>query len=427
MLRRFFDVKAGGASASGIREGRAVAYAFAYFFCVLSSYYVLRPLREAMGIVGNVKDLSRLFLVTLAATFVFTPILAAIVSRWPRRRFVPVVYRFFALNLVLFWVLLRGASVDPVVARVFFVWTSVFNLFALSLFWGLMTDLFRREQGLRLFGLIGGGGTLGAMAGSFVTATLAERVGIAPLLLVSAVLLEIAVRFVVALVRLFGDDAVSNRRPDEALAVGGTLRWLPAILRSPYLLAIIAYMLLFTFTSTSLYFEQARIVKAEIASHAARTALFAKIDLVSNVLSLAFSWLVVGPLLRRLGVGLTLAILPLLSLVGFLVLGRFSTLHVLVVFQVVRRAADYGIAKPSREVLFTTVRRGDKYKAKGFIDTFVYRAGDAIGALAEGASGTGIVLMAVPVCLAWAAVAGVLGRMQREAGAPAAPVRADTI
>ncbi len=406
-MRHLVDIKRG--------EGRAVAYAFGAFFCVLSSYYILRPLREAMGIVGNVKDLSRLFLVTLAATFALTPVLAAVVSRWPRRRFVPIVYRFFAVNLLVFFVLLRGASVHPDVARVFFVWTSVFNLFTLSLLWGVLADLFQREQGLRLFGLIGGGGTLGAMVGSLVTSVLVERLGIAPLVLVSAALLEGAVQLVRRLVRLFGDPAPRTTTADPALAKDGVLRWLPALLKNPYLLAICAYMLLFTFTSTNVYFEQARIVKSAVTTNAARTALFARMDLVVNVLSLGLQALVVGRLLHRFGVGLTLALLPLMSIVGFTFLGTSPTLAVIVVFQVLRRAADYGIAKPSREVLFTSVRREDKYKAKSFIDTFVYRTGDAIGALAEGAfaSSASPFLISVPVCAVWAAVALLLGRMQR--------------
>jgi AAA family ATP:ADP antiporter len=422
-LRRFVDVRPG--------EGRAVAYAFAYFFCILSSYYVLRPLREAMGIVGNVKDLSRLFLVTLAATLVCTPLLAALVSRFPRRRFVPIVYRFFALNLVAFYGLLHGASVHPDVARAFFVWTSIFNLFALSVFWGLMADLFRREQSVRLFGLIGTGGTLGAMAGAFATAALAERVGIASLVLVSAVLLEVAVRCVQRLVATFGDTAGAARvAPERGLAEGGVWRWVLEIPRSPYLVGIIGYMLLFTLTSTFVYFEQARIVKAAVASTGARTALFAKMDLAVNVLSLVVQGLLVGPLLRRFGVGVVLALLPIVTVVGFVAIGSSPTLAVLVVFQVLRRAADYGLAKPSREVLFTVLPRESKYKAKGFIDTFVYRTGDAMGALADGAlakSLASILVVCVPVCLAWAAVALFLGRAgSRRRRVPAPALTADT-
>lgn len=365
---------------------------------------------------GNVKDLSRLFLFTLAATLLFTPVLAALVSRFPRRRFVPIVYRLFALKLVVFYALLRGPTVRPIVAQAFFVWSSVASLFALSVLWGLMADLFRREQGLRLFGLIGGGGTLGAMAGSLTTAILVERLGIASLVLLSAVLLELAVRCVRALVRGVGDvrEAAASA---AGVPEGGILRWLRALPRSPYLLAIIVYMLLFTFTSTCVYFEQARIVKASVETSGARTALFAKMDLVVNVLSLVLQSLVVGPLLRRLGVGGTLALLPIFTLVGFVALGAFPSLVVLVAFQVLRRATDYGIAKPSREVLFTVVPREEKYKAKSFIDTFVYRGGDAFGAFAFDALaktlGAGLLAVSVPVCLAWAAVALFLGRTRR--------------
>lgn len=407
-----------GAAALGVRsgEGRAVACAFLWFFCVLASYYVLRPVREAMGIVGNVKDLTRLFLGTLAATLVLTPVLAALVSRLPRRRFVPIVYRFFALNLVVFWLFLRGDGIAPNVARAFFVWTSVFNLFALSVFWGLLADLFRREEGARLFGVIGAGGTLGAIAGSFVTAALVERLGIAALVLVSAGLLELAVRFIGALVRARGDSPANDRQ--ERVPEGGVLRWLPALLRSRQLLAIVGYMLLFSFTSTCVYFEQARIVKAAIATSAARTALFARMDLAANLLALVIQAFAVARVLRRLGVGGTLVLLPLLTLAGFFALGASPTLAVLVVFQVLRRAADYGVAKPAREVLFTVLPRDEKYKAKSFIDTFVYRTGDALGAVVDGllpGSALGLLAVAVPLGVAWAGTSLYLGRAHRAA------------
>jgi ATP:ADP antiporter, AAA family len=393
-------------------ERRVVAVAAGWFFCILASYYVLRPLREAMGIVGNVKDLTRLFLVTLAVTFALTPVIAAVVSRFPRRRFVPLVQRFFALNLVVFWLFLHHPGVSPNVARVFFVWTSVFNLFSLALFWSLMADLFRREQGARLFGVIGVGGTLGAMAGSAATAILAERIGISFLLLVAALLLEIGVWLVHWLLRL---GPSREREVDEAIVEGGILRWLPGILRSPYLLSIVGYMLLFTFTSTGVYFEQARIVKAAITSNEARTALFAKMDLAVNLGSVVLQGLLVAPALRRFGAGITLVFLPLLTFTGFLLLRGSPTLPILVGFQVLRRACDYGIAKPSREVLFTVLPRQDKYKAKSFIDTFVYRAGDALGAIAES---LGVLLpLATPLCLAWAIAAVGLGRIHRARGA----------
>jgi ATP:ADP antiporter, AAA family len=398
MIPRLLEVRAD--------ERRPAALAFGYLFCVMWSYYGLRPVREAMGIVGNVQALSGLFLGTLATTLAMVPVLAWLVSRWPRRRFIPIVYRFFALNLVVFFLVVRGGTIAPVVARVFFVWTSVFNMFALAVFWGFMADVFKRPQGARLFGIIGAGGTLGAMAGSFVTSVLPGQLGVAPLLLVSAGLLEIAVQLATRLSPR--SDMVAAR----AIPEGGTWRWVVGLARKPLLLAIVGYMLLFTLTSTSLYFTQARIVKAAITTTAQRTVLFARIDLAVNVFSVVLQTIAVGPLLRRFGAAPVLVVLPLLTAVGFIALGFSPTLAVLVVFQVARRAVDYGIAKPAREVLFTAVEREDKYKAKSFIDTFVYRGGDALGALAD--AGLAKVVVVLPICLAWAAIAYRMGRTREE-------------
>jgi ATP:ADP antiporter, AAA family len=387
-------------------ERAALGWSFAYFFCLLASYYVLRPVRDAMGIAGKVNDLPKLFLVTLAITLACTPLLTALVSRFSRRRFVPIVNRLFALQILVFALLLRSPS--PTAARAFFVWTSVMNLFAVSIFWAFMADLYRREQGLRLFGFIGAGGTLGALAGSLVTATLARTFGTTALLVIAALLLEGTVHCVKRLLA-----HVEQNADDAPVAEGGVLRWIVASARSRYVLGIVAYMLLFTITSTLVYFEQARIVKAAIATTGGRAELFAKMDFAVNVGAFVLQSAVIGPLLRVFGVGRVLAILPLLTLAGFVVLGFAPGLAPLVVFQVARRACDYGVAKPAREVLFTVVPRDEKYKAKTFIDTFVYRGGDALGAGVMGALAAGgaiLLVVAIPVCLVWGAVAVYLGR-----------------
>jgi ATP:ADP antiporter, AAA family len=395
-------------------ERAAVAWAFLYFFCLLASYYVLRPVRDAMGIAGKVQELPRLFLVTLAVTLVVTPLFTALVSRWSRRRFIPIANRFFAAQLLVFAWLLHAPEAGPDTARVFFVWTSVFNLFSVSIFWSFMADLFRREQGVRLFGLIGAGGTLGAMAGSAVTALLSARIGAPALLVVAAGLLEVTVHCVARLSRLFAGPEEDAAGRDTELGRGGVLAWVTTAARSPYLVAIVGYMLLFSFTSTFVYFEQARIVKAALPTMALRTELFAKMDLAVNVGSLLLQGVLVAPLLRALGVGAVLVVLPALTLGGCVVLGVHPTLTAVVVFQVARRACDYGIAKPAREVLFTVVTREEKYKAKAFIDTFVYRTGDALGAAVFGgavALGPMILAVSVPACLVWMGVSFALGRM----------------
>ncbi len=396
-------------------ERAAVAWSFLYFFCLLASYYMLRPVRDAMGIAGKVAELPKLFLVTLAVTLLATPLFTAIVSRWSRRRFIPIANRFFALQLLAFAWLLRAPHAGPDAARVFFVWTSVFNLFSVSIFWSFMADVFRREQGVRLFGLIGAGGTLGAMAGSALTAVLASRIGAAAFLVVAAVLLELTAQCVSRLSSIFDGPEEERARRDPELGRGGVVAWLRQAATSPYLVALVGYMLLFSFTSTFVYFEQARIVKAALPTTALRTELFAKMDLAVNLGSLVLQAVVVGPLLRALGVGAVLVVLPALTLAGCVVLGVHPTLLAVVVFQVARRACDYGVAKPARETLFTVVRREDKYKAKAFIDTFVYRTGDALGAAVFGgaaALGPMVLAVSVPACVVWMGVSFALGRLR---------------
>jgi AAA family ATP:ADP antiporter len=358
-----------------------------------------------MAIAGDTSDVPRLFLVTLGVSLALAPALSAVVSRLPRRRFLAVAYRAIAASLLVFFFLLRGASPDPRAARAFFVWASVVNLFEIALAWGFMADLFSRAQGVRLFALIGAGGTLGAMLGSLATAALVGRIGAAATLLVSAALLEAAVRCVGRL-----EPAPAAGRERAPYAAGGTLAWLARAARSPYFLAICAYMALFTFTSTVLYLEQARIVKASVEGAAARASLFARMDLSVNGLALALQVLVAGRALQRLGVGAALAILPVVTLIAFASLRVAPVLAVLVACQVARRALDFAFAKPAREVLFTVVPAEDKYKAKSFIDTFVYRSGDALAALGfEGAGRAALALGMVAACAAWVVLAIALG------------------
>jgi AAA family ATP:ADP antiporter len=390
------------------REAPRVAWSFALFFCVFASWYVLRPLRDAMAITGDTQSLPRLFLVTLAVSLALTPALSTIVSRFPRRLFLAIAYRAIVASLLVFFVLLRGASPDPRAARAFFVWASVVNLFEIALAWGFMADLFSRAQGLRLFALIGAGGTLGAMLGSLATAALVGTIGAAGTLLVSAALLEAAVRCV----RRIEPRAPHGHRAAQAerYKTGGTLAWLARAATSPYFLAICGYMALFTLTSTVLYLEQARIVKASVDGAAARASLFARMDLAVSALALVLQLFFAGRALRMLGVGIALALLPAVTLAGFAALRVAPVLTVLVVCQVARRTLDYALAKPAREVLFTVVQPEDKYKAKSFIDTFVYRSGDAIAAVGFEGIGRPVLAFAMVIaCAAWVVLAVVLG------------------
>ncbi len=403
-------------------ETRVVLLAVAYLFFAFSSWYVLRPIRDEMGLAGGVDNLKWLFGGTLLATLLAQPLFGALVARWPRRVVVTVCYRFFAANLVLFFAALRFAPAEAQVwiGRGFFIWSSLFTLFVVSLFWSFVVDLFREEAGRRLFGLLAAGGTLGAIAGASATAFLVERLGSAPLLLLSAALLEVSIRLAAALGSSAESDLPGQARAGRQPVGGGWFAGITEVARSPYLLGIGCFLVLYTIGSTFLYLLQARIVAEAFAERAARTAFFARVDLIVNVATLALQTGVTGRMLSRLGVPMTLAILPALSIVGFAALGALPTLAVLVAFQVARRAANFAIARPAREILYIPLRREEKYKAKNFLDTTVYRFGDQVGAWAEGglkAIGLGVAGIAgaaVPLAAVWLALSVWLGRRHRK-------------
>ncbi len=414
LLRRAVDVKPD--------EVRALGWSCAYFFFILSAYYIIRPLREQVGVAGGVRNLPWLFTGTLTAMLLVHPPFAALVARFPRKTFVPLANRFFALNLLAFYVLFRILPAENSIwaGRVFFVWTSVFNLFVISVFWSFMTDVFSTPQGKRLFGFIGFGGTLGGITGSTVTASLAPVLGPVNLLLISMLLLELsvmAVRRLSTTTREWnrGDKVVTD---SEAVIGGSTFAGIRQALSNPYLLGISAYMLLFTIGSTVLYFQQAAIADRAFTEAGSRTAFFARIDLAVNILTLATQMFLTGRIVKVLGIALTLTLLPALSLTGFLALGLWPTVAVFVAFQVLRRAGEFAVARPAREVLYTVMSREDKYKAKNFIDTFVYRTGDQIGAwttaglLATGLTASAISFLAAPLALVWLLVGWWLGRVQ---------------
>lgn len=392
-----------------------------YFFFVLASYYVIRPIRDEMAVVGGVENIAWLFTGTLVGTLLVHPLFAWAVSRYPRKRFIPIAYRFFIANLLLFFLLMRAAPDGAYIwlGRVFFSWTSVFNLFVVSVFWAFMADIFRSEQGKRLFGFIGIGGTLGGILGAALTANLAEVVGPVNLLLISALFLEVALRFVQVLGRRVYVSGLGTQEEGEQPLGGGVLAGIRDAFRSPYLLGIILFMFLFTFTSTAIYYQQVDIADRSFSEPGAPAAFFARIDLFVNVLALVTQAFLTGRIIRWFGLGMALAILPLVTVVGLIWLGIAPTLGVLFVVQVFRRGWNYGLMKPALEALYTVVPREEKYKAKNFIDTTVYRTGDQLGAwtnkgfLALGLSFSAMAFVTVPLAGVWVAAGLMLGSAQR--------------
>ncbi len=410
-------------------EGPALFWSFSYFFALLCSYYIIRPLRDEMGILGGVENLQWLFTGTLVAMTAAIPLFGWVSSRFPRQRFLPFVYAFFIINLLLFYSVMGSDTPSAYLARSFFIWTSVFNLFVVSVFWSYMTDLYSNAQARRLFGFIAAGGTVGALTGPAITALLVGPFGTRNLMLVSALFLSWAIICIAKLsiwsktTRSDRESFPENQHGDQQASVetplGGSI-WagLIMVLRSPYLLGICLLMLLFTTLATFLYLMQAQIIRDAFVDSQQRTAVFAIIDLTVNALTLGLQVLLTSRLIKWFGLAFVLAIIPVLLALGFTLLGVAPVLTVLLTVQVIRRAGNYAIMRPAREMLYVVLPREEKYKAKNVIDTVVYRAGDAVsawvyaGMRSLGLGLSAIALIAVPLALLWAWISFGLGRQQ---------------
>ena len=419
------------AKLANARDGelRAVLWSFAYFFFLLASYFILRPIRDEMGIAAGRNNLQWLFTATFFAMLIASPIYAWAVARLSRRVFIPLVYRFFALILVGFWTVLQSGWQRELTAQAFFVWVSVFNLFAVSVFWSFLTDLFRGEQGKRLFGFIAAGGSAGTLLGSTITVSLAGVIGPAALLIVAAILLEIAVLCAWRLERSQrgsagetpqqGADAAAGDR-----AMGGSMLegfWL--VLRSPYLAGIGLWVLLLSLAGTFLYFMQQDVVRNASTDPAVRTQIFATMDLIASGLTIALQLIVTGRLIQKIGSGPAAALLPAVFALGFLALALSPILAVVVAFQALQRTANFAFSNPARELFFTAVDRHERYKAKNLIDAALFRGGDVIwgwaftGLRGLGASMSTIAMIAVPISLTWLGLSLVLGRTEERRNA----------
>jgi ATP:ADP antiporter, AAA family len=421
LLRRAVDVETD--------EVNAMLMSFVFFFFVLSGYFVLRPIRDAVAAASGVQQLPWLFAGTLTATLLFNPLFSALVVRYPARKFVPISYQFFIANLLVFYVLMRfvspgeNSATDIWTGRAFFVWTSVLSFFGTSIFWCFMADVFRSDQAKRLFGFIGVGGTIGSIVGSTVTATLAPIIGSVNLLLVSAALLQLAAFTVMKFPASPRGEGSATRAGtsdliDNEVIGGSVMSGVTSVLKSPYLLGIALFLILYSVGSTFLYFQQSDIVGRYFADRAARTTVLARLELAAQVLTVITQVFFTGRIIRWIGLAAALAVLPVMSMLGFGALGLMPVFTTLAVFTVLRRATNFSLTNPAMETLFTVVPREDKYKAKSFIETFVYRGGDQIaawtyaGLAALGLGLAGIAFTAVPVSAVWFVLAVWLGRKQ---------------
>ncbi len=415
-LRRAVDVEPG--------EVGALLLGFAYFFCLLSGYYLIRPLRDAFGLAGGKDELQWLFTATFFVMLPLVPIFGWLVRSLPPQKFVPIIYRFFVANILIFSLLIVSGVKEVHVARVFFVWTSVYNLFVVSIFWSVLADCFSSTQGKRLFGFIAAGGTAGAFVGPALAALMVKTLGPVALTLTSALLLELALQCCQRLLRsrvaIAAAEEHKSANGEEKEIGGGILAGATLLLRSPYLFGIVIYVFLHTSAATFIYFEQGRIVAEQLKNTVERTAYFAQIDMAVSLLTLALQFFVTGRLLKRFGVTFALFMLPLIAAISFASLSIWPSLICLAIVQSGRRAADYAFSRPGREVLFTVLDREAKYKAKNFIETVVYRGGDALsgwlsaGLTALGLSFGAITLLLSPILAFWAWLSVRLGRQQEE-------------
>jgi ATP:ADP antiporter, AAA family len=409
---------------SGARrdELRAALWSFLYFFSLLASYYVLRPIRDEMANQIGSKNLAELFTYVFVTMLLVVPVFGWLTARFPRKTLLPWIYGFFALNLVGFfaWMQAGGGAQAALTGRVFYVWVSVFNLFVVSVFWSFMADLFVTEQAKRLYGFIAAGGTVGALVGPTITSTLVEGMGPKNLMLVSAGFLVLAIVCIQGL-RAWErtqdvDPAARARNAQEEQPIGGSI-WagLRDVVTNPYLLGICAFLLAYSLLSTLLYFQQVEMLPAAITSPAERTKLLARVDLAVNVLVLLVQVLAFGTLMTKLGTRVMLVAMPVLSALGFVALAAVPTLATLIAFGVLRRAGEYAVSKPARETLFNVLPAEQKYKAKNVIDTLVHRGGDWLSTLmfsglkSQGVTITQLSMMAVPIALGWWGVAHWLG------------------
>jgi ATP:ADP antiporter, AAA family len=409
-------------------EFRAVMLSMAYFFFLFGSYSVIKPVRDAMGTVYGVAHLQELFTATLLVSLVCAPLYAKLASRYRLSAFLPWVYGFVALSLLAFYVLFGTAGIrERSVAAAFYVWVSTFNLLTISVFWSFMADVFSRPQAKRLFGFIAAGGTLGGIVGPALATVLATRIGNDNLLLIAATGFAATAMLVSLLARekrsLMAAGAESQRTTLDHGLRGGAIDGFRLLLRSPFLMLLASFLLLMTWISTIVYFQLGDLITHAFGSKEARTQAYATIDLVVNSLAVLVQLLGTGRLIARFGVGAGLLLNPVIMVIAFLAIAFSPVLLVLGAIQVIRRVAEYAVAKPTREMLFTVVDQESRYKAKNVIDTVIYRFGDFSSAWISAAvlpyGVTGLAVFGVIAAAIWFPVAYALGRRYETMRAPA--------
>ena len=407
----------------GLKPGELypAVWSFVYFFSLLSAYYMMRSIRESMAIESGTDTIQWLFTGTFLGMIFATVVFGWVTSRFSRKQFLPWIYYFFILNILIFFSAFTYAQRFELeivwIARAFFVWLSVFNYFVVSVFWSFMADIFSKEQGRRLFGFISAGGSAGAILGPLVTGFLVVPLGFQNMFPLSAFLLMFSV-YCVAQLRRWAELGPSMGHEiiiDTAAPIGGgALAGIKQVAKSPFLVAIAVGGMAASLMGTAVYIYMAKLVQVNFETTDQRTQVFALLDASTNVLSLIGQLFVVKQVVQRFGVGVSLAVLPIVSVIGFVVLALNPTFMVIAILQVLRRSLTFGLGKPTTDMLYTVVSPEEKYKAKNFVETALYRGGDLFGSwivrLFSGIGLSGIALVCVPIAAVWTAVAFWLGK-----------------
>jgi AAA family ATP:ADP antiporter len=400
-------------------ERRRLTLSFVYFALLLASYYLIRPVRDALAAGSGAASIKYLATAVFVVMLAIVPVFGALVARVRRSRLLPLTYAFFAANLLGFAVLFRLDPEAVWAGRVFYVWTTVFNLFVVSVFWSFMADIWNEQEGRRLFGVIAAGGSLGGIVGPLAARTLAGSVGISGLTLIAALLLALTIVAIVLLAREPRAAAAGGSaapRLDEPVG-GAILAGLSRLATSPFLLGIAALVALGSLLGMIVYIEMAKAAAAAFATAAERTAYYSQRDLWVNGGSFALQLLAVGPLARRLGVRPLLTGAATLAVAAFAGLAAAPALGMLLAVNVTLRTTEFGIGKPSRDMLYTVVDAETKYKVKNVVDTVVYRGSDVLsgwihaglgmlGLSLAGIAGCGAAIAALLAATAWAVGTG---------------------
>ena len=400
-------------------EMRAVILSMLFFFLLFGSYSIVKPVRDAMGTVYGMANIQELFTGTFIASFLFAPLYSGMASRIRLSTFLPWVYGFVAASILVFYALFEAAQVrDRWVAAAFYVWVSTFNILIISVFWTFMADIFSRTQAKRLFGFVAAGGTLGGIAGPAIATFLVKSVGNNNLMLISAagfVATAVLVRMLTAEKRRMAAAGVEAQRTTlDAKLAGNPFDGFKLLFRSKYLLLLALFLLLMTWISTIVYIQLGELITKAFSSREARTQAYATIDLIVNSSAVFIQLFGTGRIISRFGVTTGLLVNPVIMVLAFLAVMFSPVLMVLGGIQILRRVAEYAVAKPTREMLFTVVDQESKYKAKNVIDTVVYRFGDVSSAwvssfiLPFGVAG--LAIFGVIVSAAWFPIAYALGK-----------------